>query len=403
MADISFIICVNNELYFEECSYYINRLTVPAGMEVDIIGIREADSMCAAYNLGMESTDAKYKVYMHQDVFITNPDFINRIIDIFKKNEDVGMIGMVGGIGMPKTGVTYLAWNVGTVDAREPDMAYQLMCGYNINKDMVVDAVDGLLIATQYDVPWREDLFKGFDFYDVSQSFEMRRAGYKIVVPYQDRPWVVHVSGYAKLGKYKRDMDICRREYAEYLTENGGFEFVYNEEWEQLSLMLAGEVRRLIDKEDWEKVRGIIEEYHKRNMRNTELEIYATMSEIVQNEIKTYGKSTFFDRFEGVSDKYNYYMIVRMLLMRMEINAPVENYSELTERIRTGAISCEALIVIIMHTVLYKADVFYKIMQIYTQEKQQDKIDKIENLCSFFKNRKILQAYSKRTKKDNNL
>ncbi len=27
-----------------------------------------------------------------------------------------------------------------------------------------VECIDGLLMATQYDVPWREDLFDGFDF-----------------------------------------------------------------------------------------------------------------------------------------------------------------------------------------------------------------------------------------------
>ena len=40
-------------------------------------------------------------------------------------------------------------------------------------------------MATQYDVPWREDLFDGFDFYDVSQSFEFRKAGYTVGVPVQ--------------------------------------------------------------------------------------------------------------------------------------------------------------------------------------------------------------------------
>lgn len=47
---IAFIICVNNELYFEECVYYINRLIIPEGFSTDVIAIREADSMCAAYN-----------------------------------------------------------------------------------------------------------------------------------------------------------------------------------------------------------------------------------------------------------------------------------------------------------------------------------------------------------------
>ena len=58
------------------------------------------------------------------------------------------------------------------------------------------------MIATQYDIPWREDLFTHFDFYDVSQSFEMRRAGYKVLVPYQETPWVIHDSSFAKLTYY---------------------------------------------------------------------------------------------------------------------------------------------------------------------------------------------------------
>ena len=80
-----------------------------------------------------------------------------------------------------------------------------------------MDAVDGLLMATQYDVAWREDLFVNFDFYDVSQSFEMRKAGYHIVVPYQKTPWVIHDSSFAKLTYYDEARKICLKEYPEYL------------------------------------------------------------------------------------------------------------------------------------------------------------------------------------------
>ena len=51
----AFIIAVNNEIYFEECTYYIKRLRVPEGFSVDILAIRDADSMCAAYNAAMQS------------------------------------------------------------------------------------------------------------------------------------------------------------------------------------------------------------------------------------------------------------------------------------------------------------------------------------------------------------
>lgn len=42
---IAFIICTNNQLYFNECCYYINRLLLPEGFERDVIGIEDAPSM----------------------------------------------------------------------------------------------------------------------------------------------------------------------------------------------------------------------------------------------------------------------------------------------------------------------------------------------------------------------
>ena len=37
--------CVNNEMYEEECLYYINHLVIPNGYEIDVISIKEAKSM----------------------------------------------------------------------------------------------------------------------------------------------------------------------------------------------------------------------------------------------------------------------------------------------------------------------------------------------------------------------
>lgn len=46
----------------------------------------------------------------------------------------------------------------GSVDCREPDMAYYLVCAPKVTQDVHAEAVDGLLLVTQYDVPWRADL-----------------------------------------------------------------------------------------------------------------------------------------------------------------------------------------------------------------------------------------------------
>ena len=67
--------------------------------------------------------------------------------------------------------------------------------------------------ATQYDIEWREDIFTGWDFYDASQSMEFRKAGYKVIVPYMDKPWVIHDDGFLNLQEYEKYRKIYISEY----------------------------------------------------------------------------------------------------------------------------------------------------------------------------------------------
>ena len=72
---ICFIICANNEMFLEESIFYISQLDIPEGYSIDVISIAEAVSMAAGYNEGMQASDAKYKVYLHQDVFIFSQSY----------------------------------------------------------------------------------------------------------------------------------------------------------------------------------------------------------------------------------------------------------------------------------------------------------------------------------------
>ena len=99
--------CVNDELYEEECIRYIKRLRVPEGYEVQQLSVWGAESMAAGYIEAMKQSDAKYKVYLHQDVFIVNKNFIRDLLWIFAQNKEIGMVGMVGSIVMPIEGVMW--------------------------------------------------------------------------------------------------------------------------------------------------------------------------------------------------------------------------------------------------------------------------------------------------------
>lgn len=184
------IMCVNDDLFYNECIQYIKWLEIPDGMEVEMLEIRDAVSMAAGYNEGMRSSDAKYKIYMHQDVFFRNKHLLGDILSIFRSDDKIGMLGLIGSRQIPDNGV---AWHGEMVRDGKKTVAWEQYC-YSLENDGMwdVETIDGLFMATQYDVPWREDLFDGWDFYDVSQSFEMRRRGYRVVVPVQNQPWYMH-------------------------------------------------------------------------------------------------------------------------------------------------------------------------------------------------------------------
>lgn len=221
---IAFIICTDDERAFNEATYYLEKLSLPAGYEAEVVPVTDAVSMAAGYNRGMNSTDAKYKVYMHQDVYILNENFITDFLRVFEES-DAGMIGMVGTPEMPPNAIQSKADRVGAVYSAG---------AYSIKREILdehmeqgawhqVEAIDGFCMITRVDIPWREDLFDGWDYYDASQSFEFRKAGYKVVVPHQDEPWCLHDCGYLNLRDYYRYRKVFVKEYADMLTEAPAF------------------------------------------------------------------------------------------------------------------------------------------------------------------------------------
>lgn len=212
-----FIICYNNSAFLNECLLYIRRLIIPEGYTIDVITISEAESMTEGYQAGMKASSAKYKIYLHQDVFILNNNFLSDTLQLFLKNPTVGMLGMVGTKKLPKSAVMWDSKNrVGALRSctlNTIDDFFDIPINTADGHLETVMAVDGLLMITQYDVDWRQDLFHGWDFYDISQSFEFRRAGYQVAVPYQKTPWVLHDCGFLNLSDYNKARDIFAIEY----------------------------------------------------------------------------------------------------------------------------------------------------------------------------------------------
>lgn len=216
---IAFITCVNNDDDYNEALLYMKNLQIPADMTAEYIAVRGAESMCAGYNKGMSETDARYKVYLHQDTLIVNKTFIADILRIFE-DKSIGLIGMIGCRSLPRTGVWWdgLRTYGRILHACEPESVVNSQCRQPEGDYQEVESVDGLIMITQYDIPWRDDLFDGWHFYDTSMCLEMKRAGYKVIVPRQEDFWCVHCPKEKPLAQeYKWYQRIFLQEYGKEL------------------------------------------------------------------------------------------------------------------------------------------------------------------------------------------
>lgn len=152
--------------------------------------------MTSAYQEAMEQSDAKYKIYLHQDVFILNRNFLTDLLAVFAADSEIGMVGIAGYETVSEDGIMWHEKRMGAIYQKREIKSYfdyhQYLYSISADGYTCVAVVDGLLIATAYDVPWNTLELRGFEFYDAFQSMEFLKRGYKIAVPKQRNPWCLY-------------------------------------------------------------------------------------------------------------------------------------------------------------------------------------------------------------------
>ena len=339
---ITFIICTNNAQYYNECVYYIEQLIIPDEYSIDVLCIQEAESMAEGYNAGMHASNAKYKVYLHQDTFIINPNFLSDIIEIFTGDNEIGMIGVIGADILPKDACCYNSWNTGNI------LAFNGYCTVECNlrnriegKYSNVGAIDGLIMVTQYDIEWREDILTGWDFYDVSQSLEMRRHGYKVVVPYVENPWCYHDCGVSKLKEYDKYREAIIKEYPEV------FEV---EDWSKVNKVgvlpeievLRNQLIELVDLGEFDTLATLYPELSQSGFGDTQIREILNIVEIYISEKHLERKSELFE-LEGWKNICEYYKWIVFMVRRIAYGMADEEVALLKAKCAAGEISSEAL------------------------------------------------------------
>lgn len=217
---IAVIFCTNDSVYESECIAYLKRLRVPEGMQLEMIAVWNAPGMAAGYNAAIMRTDAKYKLYIHHDTFLLEQDILVKLIDIFSIKESLGMIGIFGSTDLQDSALWYQSsWEESRLNLYQ-DAVLEIHRSVSEKAQGTMDAaeaIDGVFIATSKDVFWREDLFDGWHFYDISQGCEFRKCGLQTAFYIDSRVWALHETSMKKdpHDTYEKYRKIFQREYLE--------------------------------------------------------------------------------------------------------------------------------------------------------------------------------------------
>lgn len=219
-----FILCTNNETLLSEAIHYISHLTVPDGYTTELLTVTDAKSMTSGYNEAMAASDAKYKIYMHQDVYILNKNFLSDVLSIFLSDASIGLIGMTGYESVSADGVMWHApKRLGTPYNRKAFYPSLPEYHYSLLEDGYQPAalIDGFMMVTSHDYPWNTEALTGWDFYDAYQSLTFLLHGHKVVVPTQRHPWCMHDDGgLANLTNYNQYRQKFMQTYHAFLGKH---------------------------------------------------------------------------------------------------------------------------------------------------------------------------------------
>ena len=168
---------------------YLDAIDVPQGYAVELIEVPSGGNVADTYQRAMEQSDAKYKVYLSPGSILLRLNFFEEMLRIFTQDPAIGIIGLIGAKQLSTSGVLAKSAFVRGRLLYADDTVFH---GENIESDIEdVMAVSGDLVATQYDLPWRADLFHNDCFYAEAQCIEFRRKSYRTVVPRQEEAWLL--------------------------------------------------------------------------------------------------------------------------------------------------------------------------------------------------------------------
>lgn len=213
MEKIAIIIHSLNDLATELCLLALQEVEVPENCEMDVLAIRGDCPRGQIYKDGQQKVTADYRIFLDENAVITDKNIICKIVDAFRKNDKLGILGVSGAKVLLSDGVALTSpKRSGCVYDEQASRVRRwssFACDYE--ECMVVD---GYLFASRVEIPWRNDLFDDDVFLVSSACVEIGHQGYISGVIRQDIPAIAY-----RGNSYKIDRRCQRKFLDEYYKE----------------------------------------------------------------------------------------------------------------------------------------------------------------------------------------
>ena len=211
---ICIIITYEDEITLESCIAYFNQQFIPEQFELELQTILQGTNYFSVLKEILLRTDAKYRIFLNSNVFVLYPFLVDSCLNIFKRDKEIGMIGMSGTDHIPFDGLLWKTMKKDLILQKDVQPDYN-NCRYSAEKDGYWEAkiIDDIFFMTSYEFEIRTDLFSDSYLIGGSIALEMQKKGYKIVIPNHCVPWISCDNRYFSLNGYGLSRKIFFDEY----------------------------------------------------------------------------------------------------------------------------------------------------------------------------------------------
>lgn len=182
---LSIVICSKNKDVCDQMVANINQ-TIGIPFELDII--TGAESILQAYESGLKKSSGEFCLFLHEDVLFHTQDWGRSLLDHFKRDSSLGLIGLAG--SKTHTFVPSAWWDcaennkvIRIIQHRPDAQKEDQNQGFEGTKLVEVAVIDGVFMALRKEVGAHFDqTLTGFHGYDLALSLTVQEKGYKVAV-----------------------------------------------------------------------------------------------------------------------------------------------------------------------------------------------------------------------------